>query len=35
MRCRLSLFRTIRGIAIAVRLLAPAVSDLRACNLHT
>lgn len=35
MRCRLSLFRTIRGIAIAVRLLAPSVSDLRACNLHT
>jgi len=34
MRSRLSLFRTIRGIAIAVRLLAPAVSDLRACNLH-
>jgi twitching motility protein PilT len=34
MRCRLSLFRTIRGIAIAVRLLAPSVSDLRACNLH-
>ena len=34
MRCRISLFRTIRGIAIAVRLLAPSVSDLRACNLH-
>lgn len=34
LRCRLSLFRTIRGIAIAVRLLAPAVGDLRACNLH-
>ncbi len=34
MRCRLSLYRTIRGIAIAVRLLAPSVSDLRACNLH-
>ncbi len=34
MRCRLSLYRTLRGIAIAVRLLAPAVSDLRACNLH-
>jgi twitching motility protein PilT len=34
MRCRLSLFRTIRGIAIAVRLLAPSVNDLRACNLH-
>jgi twitching motility protein PilT len=35
MRCRISLFRTIRGIAIAVRLLAPSVNDLRACNLHT
>jgi twitching motility protein PilT len=35
MRCRLSLFRTIRGIAIAVRLLAPSVNDLRTCNLHS
>ncbi len=35
MRCRLSLYRTIRGVAIAVRLLAPSVNDLRACNLHT
>ncbi len=34
LRCRVSLFRTIRGIAMAVRLLAPAVSDLRTCNLH-
>jgi twitching motility protein PilT len=34
MRCRISLFRTIRGIAFAVRLLAPSVNDLRACNLH-
>jgi len=34
MRCRLSLFRTIRGVAIAIRLLAPSVNDLRACNLH-
>jgi twitching motility protein PilT len=34
MRCRLSLYRTIRGIAMAVRLLAPSVNDLRACNLH-
>ena len=33
-RCRMSLYRTIRGIAIAVRLLTPAVNDLRACNLH-
>ena len=34
LRCRVSLFRTIRGIAMAVRLLAPAVNDLRSCNLH-
>ncbi|MGH8287582.1 MAG: type IV pilus twitching motility protein PilT [Steroidobacteraceae bacterium] len=34
LRCRVSLFRTIRGTAMAVRLLAPAVSDLRSCNLH-
>jgi twitching motility protein PilT len=34
LRCRVSLFRTIRGVAMAVRLLAPAVSDLRSCNLH-
>lgn len=34
LRCRVSLFRTIRGIALAVRLLAPSVNDLRCCNLH-
>jgi twitching motility protein PilT len=34
MRCRINLFRTIRGCAIAIRLLSPAVSGLRACNLH-
>ena len=33
-RCRMSLYRTIRGIAIAVRLLTPSVNDLRGCNLH-
>jgi len=33
-RCRINLFRTIRGIAFAVRLLAPSISDLRSCNLH-
>jgi twitching motility protein PilT len=33
-RCRVSLFRTLRGLALAIRLLAPSVSDLRACNLH-
>src|SRR5687767_6764941 len=34
LRCRLSFYRTIRGIAVAVRLLSPSVNDLRACNLH-
>jgi twitching motility protein PilT len=33
-RCRINLFRTIRGYAIAIRLLSPSVNDLRACNLH-
>jgi twitching motility protein PilT len=33
-RCRASFFRTVRGIAIAIRLLAPQVRDLHACNLH-
>jgi twitching motility protein PilT len=33
-RCRASFFQTVRGIAIAIRLLAPSVKDLRACNLH-
>lgn len=33
-RCRINLYRTIRGLAIAVRLLAPSVHDLRSCNLH-
>jgi twitching motility protein PilT len=34
MRCRINLFRTIRGLALAVRLLSPSVHDLRTCNLH-
>jgi len=34
MRCRINLFRTIRGLAMAVRLLSPSVHDLRTCNLH-
>jgi len=34
MRCRANLFQTVRGIAVAIRLLAPAIKDLRACNLH-
>jgi len=33
-RCRANFYRTVRGIAIAIRLLAPSVKDLRACNLH-
>jgi twitching motility protein PilT len=33
-RCRASFFRTVRGIAIAIRLLAPSIKDLSACNLH-
>jgi twitching motility protein PilT len=33
-RCRINLFRTVRGIALAVRLLAPSIRDLDSCNLH-
>jgi twitching motility protein PilT len=33
-RCRINLFRTLRGMAFAVRLLAPSIKDLRSCNLH-
>jgi twitching motility protein PilT len=33
-RCRFNLFQTIRGIAVAIRLLSPVINDLRACNLH-
>jgi twitching motility protein PilT len=33
-RCRVNIYRTIRGVAIAVRLLTPSVHGLRACNLH-
>jgi twitching motility protein PilT len=33
-RCRINLFRTVRGMAFAVRLLAPAIRDLDSCNLH-
>jgi twitching motility protein PilT len=33
-RCRASLFQTVRGIAFAIRLLAPSIKDLRGCNLH-
>lgn len=33
-RCRASFFLTVRGVGIAIRLLAPSVKDIRACNLH-
>lgn len=33
-RCRVNLFKTIRGMALAVRLLPSSISDLRSCNLH-
>ncbi len=33
-RCRVNLFKTIRGLAVAVRLLPSSISDLRSCNLH-
>jgi twitching motility protein PilT len=32
-RCRVNIYRTVRGIAMAVRLLSTSVNDLRACNL--
>jgi len=33
-QCRINVFRTVRGIAMAVRLLTSSVESLRACNLH-
>ena len=33
-RCRINVYRTIRGLALAVRLLTPSVNGLRECNLH-
>ena len=33
-RCRVNLFQTVRGVAAAIRLLAPSVLDLAGCNLH-
>jgi twitching motility protein PilT len=33
-RCRINVYRTIRGVAVAVRLLTPSVNGLRECNLH-
>jgi len=33
-RLRANFFHTVRGLALAIRLLAPSVKDLRVCNLH-
>jgi twitching motility protein PilT len=33
-RCRINVYRTLRGLALAVRLLTPSVNGLRDCNLH-
>lgn len=33
-RCRINVFQTLRGVALAVRLLSSFQSSLRACNLH-
>ena len=33
-RCRINVFRTARGVAIAVRLLTSSIRSLEACNLH-
>ena len=33
-RCRVNFFQTVRGVGIAVRLLAPSIKDLHGCNLH-
>src|SRR5262245_12239410 len=32
-RCRINVYRTLRGVALAVRLLTPSVNGLRECNL--
>jgi twitching motility protein PilT len=33
-RCRVNFYHTVRGVAAAIRLLAPAIKDLHGCNLH-
>ena len=33
-RCRINFYQTVRGVALAIRLLAPAIRDLHGCNLH-
>jgi len=34
LRLRVNFFQTVRGLGLAIRLLAPSVKDLRSCNLH-
>ncbi len=33
-RCRVNFYQTVRGVAAAIRLLAPTIKDLHGCNLH-
>ncbi len=33
-RCRVNLFQTIRGVALAVRLLTSSTNTMKGCNLH-
>jgi twitching motility protein PilT len=33
-RCRINIFQTLRGVALAIRLLSSFQNNLRACNLH-
>jgi twitching motility protein PilT len=33
-RCRINFFQTVRGLALAIRLLAASIKDLHGCNLH-
>src|SRR5580692_12740038 len=33
-RCRVNFYQTVRGVAAAIRLLAPGIKDLHGCNLH-
>ena len=33
-RCRVNIYQTVRGVAAAIRLLAPGIKDLHGCNLH-
>jgi twitching motility protein PilT len=33
-RCRINFFRTVRGVAVAIRLLESSIKDIHGCNLH-